>query len=290
MVRKYLRLPDASEVAVEGRSFTLNKYRKETLIDILSQIGVYGVSNLKKSELISLLIEKLTSRQMYDILRCNGHSSVRTDLGKPVLQIILTTEQPMHYYGKKRPAIPKYCQAPKESTSSKKLKSPSPKKPASVNLPSPKKPASAMVRHGPPPFEREEPLPVPSLLPPSPVLIRRSSTKIPVVSKAFIPRVKDHICMGCYRFSDILELVKSRGFHPPTGTDKSDLIKIISTKFSKSDLVALLKANGVKDASVHDSLVKLRSQLSGGKFGQVCNVCELNTLAGKHYQLKLVIP
>jgi len=347
MVRKYLRLPDASEVAVEGRSFTLNKYKKETLIDILSQIGLHDVSNLKKNELVSLLIENLTAKQMYEILRCNGHSAVRTDLGKPVFQIILTTEQPMHYYGKKKPAIPKYCHAkpssiklpspqksvshvkipsPQKSVSPKNVKLPSPQKsvsPKNVKLPSPQKSMSPKfssprksVRHGPAPFERKEPLP---LLPPSPVLKRINSTRIkklpkqlppparpksfkkkvskvvlkpasPIHKKDFIPRVKDHICIGCYRFSDILKLLNSKGYYPPTGLDKSDLIRIITSKFSKSDLVALLRANGVKDASVNDTLIKLRSQLSGGKFGQVCTVCELNTLSNKGYQLKLAIP
>lgn len=170
MVRKYLRLPDTSSIQKNGKSFTLDKYSKSTLLDILDQIG-YGNVDRKsatKKELVELLLEKLSARQMYEILRCNGHEGVRVDSGKEVFKIILTQEQPMFQYGKRKAAIPKYCYAdiddsidlpmieesvtvsPKKHSSPKKaIEQSSPKKVVKPKSPEKSRPSTSIKQSSP---------------------------------------------------------------------------------------------------------------------------------------------
>lgn len=407
VVRKSLALPDPSTVNTKGYSFTLKSYTKATLIDLLKQIKARGDFERKtKNELIVLLLDKLTARQMYDILRCNGNDRIRTASGKDVFKLILTTSEPINASKTYRPTYPSYCsfpiqtpnspvQSPKSPVHSpprfspvqspvRSPKSPlrfspvqSPKSPVQSRksskktrrstlqsptsstkvytrrstLQSPTKPSSlTRLRRHPPhipiivPMQKSShppripiihpkvkvalkppspvrqtksklrpPSPVrqtskvalprqssfverPKLRPPSPV---RSARKFPPPTRqasfvtTSIPRSnarkKDHICLACYRYSDLVKLLKTRGYDTPVGSEKQDLVRIITNFFTKEDIVGLLKANGV-NAMTSDTLLSLRSKLSGGKFGETCTACELDVLSGKRYQMSLVIP
>lgn len=86
-----------------------------------------------------------------------------------------------------------------------------------------------------------------------------------------------------------MKLLKTKGYDAPVGSEKQDLVRVITNFFTKDDIVKLLKANGV-NAKTNDTILSLRGKLSGGKFGETCTACELDVLSGKRYQMSLVIP
>lgn len=123
--------------------------------------------------------------------------------------------------------------------------------------------------------------------------LKTSPKKTGKTSPSRVPKAgaKDHICLACFRFSDILKLVQSKGYNIPPGTDKAELVRIITTKFMRKDIISLLRANGVKDPHLEGrTLAELRASLSGGKFGEVCSFCRLDVLSGKRYQTQLIVP